>query len=429
MPMSADDPFADVPAPDNVVPFGPPPGWEEDNPPYGERVDAKPVTIRATPYQWVDPQDIEPRDWLLGRVLLRGQAHGKVAPGGYGKTFHTVATALSLVTGRPLLGHEVWGGPKKVWIWNLEDPEIELTRAIQAACKHWGIRREEIEGRLFVDCAMNGATLKMATATNSAGMVINRPLVDALTEELIERGIDYLDVDPFVSSHGVDENDNVQIDAVTKEWARVAVRAGTAIGLTHHIKKLNGGEVTAEMARGAVSFIAALRSAFVINRMSVEDAKQWGISGEQRRRYIRVYDDKGNRAPPADKSDWYFLASVDLENGPGDGSRPSDNIAVLEPWTPPDAFTGVTTEHLRQVQKAVMAGEWREDSQANAWVGHAIGPIIGRVSERGKENDADRSVLRKIIAAWIENGALNIVRREDSKGVERNWVVVGEHIL
>lgn len=384
--------------------------------------------VRATPYEWQDPETIEPRDWLLGRLLLRGQAHGKVAPGGYGKTFHTVATALSLATGRPLLGHSVWGGPKKVWIWNLEDPKIELTRAIQAACKHWGIRREEIEGRLFVDCAMDGADLKIATATQANGLVMNRPLVEELVEELIDRGIDYLDVDPFVSSHGVDENDNPQIDAVTKEWSRVAVRSGTAIGITHHIKKLNGGEVTAEMARGAVSFVAALRSTFVMNRMAPEDASKWGISKEQSRRYVRVYDDKGNRAPPADKSDWYFLASVDLGNGPADGSRPSDNIAAMEPWQPPDAFTGITAEHLRRVQEAVNIGRWREDIQSNEWVGHAVGPIVGRVSSRGEENKADRAMISQMVKKWIGNGALVEVEGKDKKGTNRKWIECGDPV-
>lgn len=382
--------------------------------------------LKATPYVWQDPETIEPRDWLLGRLLLRGQAHGKVAPGGYGKTYHTVAVALSIVTGRSLLGHTVWGGPKRAWIWNLEDPLIEITRAIQACCKYWGITEEDIGGRLFVDCAMEGADLKIATFSPSEGLIINAPLVEELTAELIEREIDYLDVDPFVSSHGVDENDNVQIDEVTKLWSKVAVRSGTAINLTHHIKKLGGGEVTAEMARGASSFVNALRSTFVMNRMSTEDAKNWGISPLQRRRYLRIYDDKGNRTPPSDESDWYFLESVDLGNGPLDGSRPSDNIAALVPWSPPDLFNGITTEHLKQVQSVVAGGEWREDSQAAAWVGVVVGPIIGRSAEKGKDNEVDRAVIRKVVATWIANGALVVVREKDSKGTDRNWVRVGQ---
>ena len=36
---------------------------------------------------------------------------------------------------------------------------------------------------------------------------------------------------------------------------------------------------------------------------------------ERRRRFFRVYDDKNNRAPPSDSSDWYQMISVDLGNG------------------------------------------------------------------------------------------------------------------
>ena len=52
----------------------------------------------------------------------------------------------------------------------------------------------------------------------------------------------------------------------------------------------------------------------VVNRMSKEEGEKAGV--ENHRLYFRTYNDKANLAPPADKSDWFELKSVDLGNGP-----------------------------------------------------------------------------------------------------------------
>ena len=75
--------------------------------------------VSATPYIWRDPETIPAREWVYGRHIQRGHVRGLVAQGGAGKTILSVGEALSMVTGRPLLGHAVPGGPKRVWPWNL----------------------------------------------------------------------------------------------------------------------------------------------------------------------------------------------------------------------------------------------------------------------------------------------------------------------
>lgn len=176
----------------------------------------EPVTVVATPYVWRDPTTIKPREWVYGRSIQRGHLRAVVAQGAAGKTILSVGEALAMATGRNLLGQEVPGGPKRVWLWNLEDDAEELSRIIQAACKHWGITAADIGGRLFVDSALDGAILKLAASTAAQGFMINRPLVDALTDEMKGRGIDYLHVDPFVSSHAANESDNMEVDAIAR---------------------------------------------------------------------------------------------------------------------------------------------------------------------------------------------------------------------
>ena len=104
----------------------------------------EPVKVVATPYVWRDPTTIKPREWVYGRSIQRGHVRAILAPGAAGKTILSVGEALAMATGRNLLGQEVPGGPKRVWLWNLEDDAEELARIIQAACKHWSIGPEHI---------------------------------------------------------------------------------------------------------------------------------------------------------------------------------------------------------------------------------------------------------------------------------------------
>jgi hypothetical protein len=385
------------------------------------------ISVSATPYVWRNPTTIKPREWIYGRSIQRGHVRAIVAQGGAGKTILSVGEALAMVTGRDILGQRVVGGPKNVWLWNLEDDGDELARIIQAACKHWNISASDIAGRLFVDSALDGAILKLAQSGVSTGLQINRPLVEALTAELIARKIDYLHVDPFVSSHAVDESDNMEIDAVAKEWAAVAKNGNCGIGLAHHVSKAGAAEATALSARGAVALINACRSVLVLNRMSEEDAKRYGIEDEKRRRYFRVYDDKNNRAPPSDQSDWFRMLSVELGNGDFGG----DNMGVVVPWSPPDAFDGVTADHLRKVQAAVAAGEWRSDHQAKAWVGYAIADVFGfEVAQEGGKpkfaKQADKARALRLISTWIDNGALIRVEGKDERRKPVTFIEVGE---
>jgi hypothetical protein len=384
--------------------------------------------VRATPYLWRDPSGIPLRDWIYGRQLLRGSVSVIVAPGATGKTALMTGTALALATGRDLLGKRVWGGSKAVWLWNLEDSGDELARGIQAAALHWEVGPGDLtqvdpQGRewplLYVDSGLDGAELKIAREERE-GFRIIAPVVEALVTELRERTIDVLIVDPFVSSHAVSENDNGAIDAVAKEWARVAVRANCSIVLVHHSRKLAGAEVSAETARGASALIAAARSVLTLNRMTDEEGQRYGIEGNERRRYFRTYDDKNNRAPPADSSDWYRLESVHLGNGEHGG----DSLPVVVPWSPPDAFDGVSVTHLVAVQRELASGVYRKDPQARPWAGEAVASVMNLDLTR----PADKARAKSLLAEWERNGAIRMEMKDDDRRRPRPFLVVGNRV-
>ena len=396
----------------------------EDGPGAGEV--PKEVHFTAKPYPWADPGTIPPRPWVYGRWLLRGTVTAVIAPGGVGKSIFMAGTALTLSSGKEALGKTVCDGPQRVWLWNLEDDGDELSRQLNAFAKHHGIIKKDCADRLFVDSAMDGAELCTAMEDKKSFRIFE-PVYVALLRELSNRHIDVLIIDPFVSSHAVDENANIKIDAIAKKWGRLAKQANCAIVLVHHSRKLGGQKVTAETSRGAGALINAVRSALVLNRMDKEEAKQFGIEGEdQRCRYFSVVDDKHNRAPP-ENADWYRMISVPLGNGVSNGlggTEGGDDVGVVEPWIPPNPFDGVDDEAIGKVQQIVAGGEWRENIQAKDWLGYAIAETLGR----DPNNSADRSALNKLIKAWIAAGYLRVVRQKDEKRKMRGFIKVGQAI-
>jgi RecA-family ATPase len=366
--------------------------------------------IKATPFRWRDASLIPERPWVLGHWLLRHTVTCLVAPGGSGKSTFVSAMALALASDQEsLLDQRIWHGAQRVWVWNLEDDIEELSRSIQATAKHHGITKEMLGGRLFVDSGLEGATLCTAKETKD-GVIVLEPVYEALREELLRRQIDVLIVDPFVSSHEVEENSNSKIDKVAKEWGRLAKAANCCIVLAHHTSKAGSGEVNAMSARGAVALINAARATLVINRMDPNDALQFGIDAHEVRRYINVTDDKHNRAPYA-KASWYRLASVDLGNGPValGISCPGDQVGVVEPVELKRAVADIPVDKIRAVQEVVKEGVFiRESPQAKMWVGHAIANVLGLSARE------DRGKIRFLLNQWIRLGYFNAVKKTDS---------------
>lgn len=365
--------------------------------------------VQATPYEWVDPATLKRRDWLYGCCLTRAFVSLVVAPGAAGKTALNIAEALALVTGKNLLGVPVHGGPFRVWIWNLEDPMDELQRRIAAACIHYALKPDDIADRLHVNSGRDQGLCIAKQDRN--GFEILEPIVSELVAELEARQIDVLFVDPFVSSHGVSENDNGAIDAVVKAWGRVADQAACAIVLVHHLRKLGGEQASAESARGASALVAAARSVRVLQRMTQKEAENAGL--DSRAGYFQVFDDKNNLAPADENAAWFRMVPVPLPNG--------DNVGVVEPWAYPRAFAGITTADLLAVQRAIAGKGFRQSSQAKDWAGHAVGEVLGLDMSVA----ANRKRVGIMIKTWIANGVLDAVELPDKDRKLRPCVDVG----
>ena len=384
-----------------------------------------PPLISATSYVWINPADIPKRNWLYGRLLIRKFVTATVAPGGLGKSSLIIAEALSQVSGKEILGVTP-KGRLRVWLWNLEDPQEETQRKIQAAAKHYSLKAEDIGNRFFVDSGRD-RPLVIATMTRN-GPAIVRPVVDALVAEIIDKQIDVLIVDPFVSCQELPENDNTAQDMVIKEWGRIADHGNCAVHLVDHTRKMGSleSEVTAESSRGAKAKTDAARVVRVVNRMTKDEAERTGVQNHGL--HFRTYNDKANLAPPADKSDWFELKSVDLGNGPGmevggvKFNGPGDSVGVVQVWQWPDPLTGMTGADFDKVAAVIKRGKWRENVQAKAWVGHAVAQALGL----DVGNKAHRTKIIGVLKAWLAAGSLIVVEGPDENRETKKFIEVRE---
>jgi len=383
--------------------------WPGPESPPDEGVEFERPAMRATPFQWRDPSLIPRRQFLYGYELRRKQLSAVIAPGAAGKTTYKVGRAICMATGKNLLDTPIWNGPHRVWLWNLEDELEEVEKTVHAFLKAWDLSPDDLGDRLYIDGidSVASGSLKLATDDGRGGFRIMRPVSESLIEELRARQIDYLDIDPFVSSHSVDENNNGAIDAVSKEWVRIAHEANCAVGLAHHVRKPNGAEATAFDARGAVSMINAARSCLVFQKMTKEVAQDFRIPDCDRKRYFSVYDDKNNKAPAPSSANWFRFVSVGLGNG--DQTGPEDSIGAIECWEAPDTFAGVTARQLYFVQQQIdeNPAKARKHSASAQWVGK----LVAYVLDLNVNDEADKRRIGKMISTWIGNGALRVVER------------------
>lgn len=374
----------------------------------------EPLRIEAKPFQWRDPAELPPRQWLYGTHLIRKFLSLDIAAGGIGKSSIKIVEALAITSGRDLLGKEVHEGPLRVWHYNLEDPDEETERRIHAALIRYDLTPEDIGDRLYVNSGRD-QPLIIAEETKD-GARIMRPFVDALVDQIREREIDVMQVDPFVSSHQVSENDNRAIDMVAKEWSRIADICNCSINLVHHVRKSNGTEVSAESSRGAVSLIGAARSVIVYNRMTKEEGESAGIEPTQRGFYFRTQNDKANLAPP-EAADWHRMNNVDLPNG--------DKVGVACPWKWPDAFDGVSVKDLYRVQMMVDKGNYRENVQARDWAGYAVAEVMGL--DAGDPTSKAR--IKALLRGWKATESLVVEMRVDpKKREEKPFLAVGKWV-
>lgn len=344
---------------------------------------------------------IPPRPWAYGSFLLFGQAACLAAIDGGGKGAIAVGIALSMITGRPLLGEKVWR-TGTVAIVTYEDDQNEWQRRIAAACQHHELDYPDVLDRVEF-------LVRPRARIAFAGMEDGQPVFpdgDDIIASLKAMGAVLLIVDPLNHAHGFEDgNNNATMARVAAEMNRVADEAGVALLVLHHLRKGSTGQPDDMM--GATSIRATFRSSLVLARMMPVEAEKMMIPDPWR--YIRIAGTKENYTPPPEKSSWFKLIGVPLGNATNEYPD-GDDIGVATIWQPRPMFEGMDASQLAAVFEALRQTHHSPSRQAKNWAGKVLTELGGRTPQEAA----------KIVAAWIGTGVLIESEKRDSKN--RNMV-------
>jgi hypothetical protein len=341
----------------------------------------------------------------LGSAAVLGAVDG----GGKGSI--TVAMILSVITGNAYLGEKVWkGGP--VAVVSYEDDEDEWERRLSSACLYYNLDLALIMPQVHFIYREDD---RITFGTNSSEGVVF-PDSDMVIEKLKEIRPVMTVVDPFNHAHGLDDgNNNTMIAKVAGEVTRIARVCNCAVLTLHHLRK--GSTGSADDLMGATSLRATFRSCRVLARMSGEEARRLDISDEDKWRFIRVAGSKENYAPPPEKSTWFKLESVKLEN-PNEEYPAGDNIGVATMWAPPKMCDGMNDEQLRAVFEAYKVDDANyaptRGNNVLPWAGVPLIKLAGRTDHRAA----------KIIKSWLDCGLLFRQEFKDEKSRPRTRVML-----
>ena len=372
-----------------------------------------------TPYTMFDALSLPRREWVYGYDYIKKYISVTASAGGIGKTSAIIVEALAIATGKDLLGVQV-KQQTNTWIINLEDPISEMQMRTLAAMQHYGITPDDVTGKLFMD---GEDTMQITLAAEGRdGLIQNDELLAFMIRKIKANNIGVVILDPFVSAHLVNENNNGSVQAVVAMLRKLARDTNSSVQLVHHIRKGNGDDATVDSVRGAGSLISAARAARVINRITPEDAQALGVDEQESLGIFRIDDGKANLAPPSDKATYRRMVSVEIANG--------ERLGVATEFKLPDLFDGITTKDLYKVQRTVAKAEendqaYRSDVRAKNWIGQAVAEQL----DLDIDKPGDKARAKAVAKQWINTGSLKIADIPSKRhGRDVPCVVVGEWV-
>jgi hypothetical protein len=372
-----------------------------------------------TPYEMFDALTLPRREWVYGYDYIKKYISVTASAGGIGKTSAIIVEALAIATGKDLLGTPV-KEQANVWIINLEDPISEMQMRTIAAMQHYNLTPDDIRGRLFID---GEDTMEITLAAEGRdGLIKNDDMLAAMIRVIKQNKIGVVILDPFVSAHLVNENNNGSVQAVVAMLRKLARDTNSSVQLVHHIRKTNGEDATIDSVRGAGSLIGAARAARVINKITPDDAIALGVDEHEALGIFAVDDGKANLAPPSDKRTYRRMQSVEIANG--------EHIGVATEFKLPDMFDGVTTKNLYNVQRTIGKAEeadeaYRANAQADRWVGKAVAEELDLDLEKPNQLAKTKAIVKQ----WVSSGSLKVVKLPNKrKGGDAPCVIVGEWV-
>jgi AAA domain len=236
-----------------------------------------------------------------------------------------------------------------------------------------------------------------------------------------ETDIDLVILDPFVKTHGIEENQNSAMDDVIQILADLASEEDIAVDIPHHTSKGRAAAPgDADRGRGASSVKDGARLVYTLTTMTTEEAKAFGVEEGERRLFFRVDSGKVNIAPPSKDAVWFHLVGVSLGNS-SERYPHGDNVQTVVRWNPPKTFEGITADLtnriLAEIKDGLGDGNYFTDA-SNATERAAWGVVQKHASQKTETQ------CRNIIKEWLKREVLmtftyhHPITRKDVKGLK-----------
>jgi hypothetical protein len=311
---------------------------------------------------------------------------------------------ISLALGRALCGQHVFRRSRVLLI-SLEDDREELERRIAAVLIHFGIERRELKGWLF--CATPTGS-KLAELQNNKR--VTGKLEQQIRGAIVRRQPDLVALDPFIKLHDLGENDSGDMNFVCGLLTLIAIESKIAVDVPHHVHKGQVVAGDADAGRGSSGIRDAGRLIFTLTIMSAAEAADFNVEPEQRFSYVRLDSAKVNITARSGVASWFKIVGVPIGNGTAEYPA-GDTIQVAEPWTPPDAWAGLSIATLNAIldyidegirdEDGLSTGERFSNAPRAAETGRAVWPVVQRFAP-----DKTEGQCRTIIYQWLDNGVL-----------------------
>ncbi|WP_196237444.1 AAA family ATPase [Bradyrhizobium elkanii] len=320
-----------------------------------------PGSTMAAPAIWspadlrVKFSNIRHRRTLYGYDLVRGEITVLASPGGFGKSSLAIGMAISIATGKELLGEKIRGSDLKVLLINAEDSTDEIWRRVWAFCLAHGVTELELD-RLYAagaddPCVQSLAFLqtndKGYSKLDAAGLAQLRAQLQVLSPDVIV-------LDPLVAlCASGNMNDNASMSLVMRALKGLAAEFDCAILIVHHTRK-NAEAGAADAISGAASIVNLARRAIMPVIVSAEEAPALAILPSERLRHFKLVDAKSNLAPRSTDLPVYRLHSVELPNDEPPTYPFGDNVqAVVRVQLPSQVSGGGSTDDPK-IRQAIL---------------------------------------------------------------------------
>lgn len=293
--------------------------------------------------------EMQPRPWVLRRLLLRGEITTLIAPGGIGKSLLQLVVAAHLAVGADMFDYQnALAKPAKSVIYNAEDSLDEMSMRLLAICQTLNFDYNTVRSRITL---VSGKThLRLRLVKGGPEMSIDKDNVALLLSAASDPDVALIGLDPVNKLHTCNGNDNIQMTYVMEQLETIAEMAGVAMLLSHHTSKPAFGAAgiagSADASQGAAAISNSSRIVMTLTAPTEDDTNRYGLTADDRRMYLRLDDAKNNRSLVTDQTMWLRKMPVRIILA----DAQFEELAGLD-----RADMHARTEHMRQGMARVLA--------------------------------------------------------------------------